>query len=297
MAKVKAKVALDVLVLAFNPHVGAADARINRMLRDAPSVRRITSNYHSPDCVDETVRERGINTIVFAVHEYFYRGKHEQQLVEQFHKTAEFIEVIRRNHSRIVFVLDFPSKAFRKKFLSSTGRRFKHYLFLLSTSSKADVRDVLEKCNVWHRKQYEYDVALSFAGEDREIVEGIAAYLNENGSRVFYDRYEQADLLGKDLYQHFQKIYRDRARYCLMFASQHYAAKLWTNHELKQTQARVFSEQQDYLLPVRLDDTDIPGLNQTVGYLDARTLATSKIGDVVLQKLFHKSYQSQKRGT
>lgn len=289
--KASPKLALDVLVLAFQPHVGAADARIGRLLHDLPNVRRVTSNYSYPSSIDKDIRERGINTMILAVHEYLYEGKGKQQLLEQFRKTAELIESIRKKHPKIVFVLDFPYAEFRDDFLSATGQRFQHYLFWLPNSSKTDVAEVLEKCDVWHRKQYEYDIALSFAGEDREIVQTLAAYLTKNGAHVFYDRYEQADLLGKDLYQHFQKIYRDQAHYCVMFASAHYAAKHWTNHELKQTQTRVFSEQQDYLLPVRLDETDIPGLNQTVGFVDARALAPDQIGDIVLQKLFHHSYQ------
>jgi hypothetical protein len=41
---------------------------------------------------------------------------------------------------------------------------------------------------------FDYDVALSFAGEDREYVNQVAGVLNELGIRVFYDKYEQVDL-------------------------------------------------------------------------------------------------------
>jgi hypothetical protein len=46
---------------------------------------------------------------------------------------------------------------------------------------------------------FQYDVALSFAGEDRQYVSDIADRLRNNGIRVFYDLYEQATLWGKDL--------------------------------------------------------------------------------------------------
>jgi len=49
---------------------------------------------------------------------------------------------------------------------------------------------------------YDYDVALSFAGEDREYVEIVADILHELGVKVFYDKYEEADLWGRDLYTH-----------------------------------------------------------------------------------------------
>ena len=112
-----------------------------------------------------------------------------------------------------------------------------------------------------------------------------------NGVRVFYDRFEQADLLGKDLYQHFQTIYKENSRYCAVFTSENYASKLWTNHELRQAQARVFSQEGDYILPIRLDDAQIPGINETTAYLDGRKLAPSEVADIILQKLFHRSYK------
>jgi hypothetical protein len=62
-------------------------------------------------------------------------------------------------------------------------------------------------------------------------------------------------------------LYRLRAKYCIMFYSQSYAAKLWTNTERKAAQSRTFNENQAYIHPIRLDDTAIPGILDTVGYL------------------------------
>lgn len=133
---------------------------------------------------------------------------------------------------------------------------------------------------------FDYDIAFSFAGEDRSIVEQLASKLTEEGVCVFYDAYEKAALWGKDLYQHLQSVYRDRARYCVVFVSASYADKLWTRHELKQAQTRAFKEHSEYILPVRLDDTEIPGLNATTGYIDLRQHTVEELQEVVLQKLF-----------
>jgi len=46
-----------------------------------------------------------------------------------------------------------------------------------------------------------YTIALSFSGEEREFAESIAQILRENEVAVFYDRFEQHDLWGKDLYE------------------------------------------------------------------------------------------------
>src|SRR5205814_9278200 len=118
------------------------------------------------------------------------------------------------------------------------------------------------------KRDFKYDVCLSFAGEDRKYVKQVASALTEKGIRVFYDEYERAELWGKDLYTHLDDIYQNSARYCVLFASKNYARKLWTSHELQSAQARAFKENKEYILPARFDNTVIPGLRDTVGYIN-----------------------------
>ncbi len=141
-----------------------------------------------------------------------------------------------------------------------------------------------------HEVTYEFDVALSFAGENRDQAEALAELLTDAGVRVFYDLYEQPSLWGKDLYQHLQDVYRNRAQYCIIFTSKQYSEKLWTKHELKQAQARAFNENQEYILPLRLDDTEIPGINHTVGYLDLRQHTVEEVADIVCRKVSGDSF-------
>ena len=131
----------------------------------------------------------------------------------------------------------------------------------------------------------EYDVALSFAGEDRHYAEEVAKLLKVGGYSVFYDQFERARLWGKNLYTYFSSVYKDQARYCVIFLSEYYAQKLWANHELQSAQARAFEENQEYILPVRLDDTEIPGILPTVGYLDLRSMAIEQVHQVLVAKL------------
>jgi hypothetical protein len=70
-----------------------------------------------------------------------------------------------------------------------------------------------------------------------------------------------------------------------MFLSQAYARKLWTSHERKSAQARAFLESEEYILSIRLDDTDIPGIRPTVAYLAFAEHSVTQIADIIVKKL------------
>lgn len=133
--------------------------------------------------------------------------------------------------------------------------------------------------------KFEYDIAFSFAGEDRGYVERVAKTLVAAGMSVFYDNFETVDLWGKDLYTHLDDIYRNKARYCIMFISEAYRMKLWTNHERESAQARAFMENQEYILPARFDDTEIPGIRPTTGYVDLQGMLPEKLAELICQKV------------
>lgn len=132
---------------------------------------------------------------------------------------------------------------------------------------------------------FEFDIALSFAGENRAYAADVAERLCGQGIRVFYDQYEQATLWGTNLYDRLDYVYRRAARYCVLFISKHYADKLRTNHERQSAQARALEENHEYVLPVRFDDTEIPGLRSTIGYIDARHTTPEQLVHLILQKL------------
>ena len=131
----------------------------------------------------------------------------------------------------------------------------------------------------------EYDVVLSFAGEDRQYAKELAELLKTNDYSCFYDENELANLWGKNLYDYLSSVYKDRARYCVMFLSKHYERQLWTNHERQLAQARAFKENREYILPVRLDDTEIPGIPPTIGYLDLRSTTIEEVYEALNKKL------------
>ena len=131
----------------------------------------------------------------------------------------------------------------------------------------------------------DFDVALSYAGEDRGYVAAVASGLREAGVRVFYDEFMVADLWGVDLYSYLDDVYRKRARFTVVFISQNYAAKAWTSHECQSVQARAMNEAGPYLLPVRIDDAELPGLRPTFSYIDARHTVPDQLVELIRKKL------------
>ena len=134
-------------------------------------------------------------------------------------------------------------------------------------------------------KHYSYDVAISYAGEDRNYAHALAEALKAQGISVFYDRYEKATLWGKNLYNYLSDLYQNQARYCIMLLSAQYAQKVWTTHEREAAQNRAVQEYKDYILPIRLDTTDLPGHLKTLAYLDWHEETPETITQAVLEKL------------
>jgi hypothetical protein len=131
----------------------------------------------------------------------------------------------------------------------------------------------------------EYEVALSFAGEDQERVEPVARALTERGVKVFYAPDEKATLWGKDLREYLGQVYQVRSRFVIAFLSEHSAKKPYPKYERGAAGARALKEDREYLLPVRLDDAPVPDILPTTAYLDARTESPEVIARCVLTKL------------
>ena len=133
--------------------------------------------------------------------------------------------------------------------------------------------------------EYTYDVALSFAGEDREFVRIVAETLRSNNIKVFYDEYEQVKSWGKDLGIYLDKVYRLKSKYCVIFISKFYLENNWTIHEIKSVLSRAIEERGEYILPARFDDTALPGIQPTLGYINLSNITPKTFAHYILEKI------------
>ena len=123
----------------------------------------------------------------------------------------------------------------------------------------------------------DYDVAISFAGEERDVARNLSAALKVFGLRVFLDEDEQDKLWGVDNLEFFSDLFLKRSEFCVMLISKSYLEKPWTTLERRAALARAMQERQSYILPIRFDDSELPGLLPTIGYQDFRKSTPMKL--------------------
>ena len=108
-----------------------------------------------------------------------------------------------------------------------------------------------------------YQVALSFAGEQRDYVEEVARHLQSRSIGVFYDGFEEVSLWGRSGAEAFHEAFAEHSAYVVMFISEAYVSKAWPNHERRSALSRMIRRKDEYILPVRFDDAECPVCPQT----------------------------------
>ena len=133
--------------------------------------------------------------------------------------------------------------------------------------------------------EWRWDVALSFAGAQRNYVEQVAGALTALGVRCFYDADEQIELWGKYLAEELPTIYGEQAAAVVVFVSAEYASRDWTRLERRAALNRAVRERQECVLPARFDDTPLPGLLSDMVAIDLRTRTPQQFADMIAAKL------------
>ena len=139
--------------------------------------------------------------------------------------------------------------------------------------------------------KYEYDVALSFAGEQREYVKKVSEELTRLHVKHFYDYNEQVNLWGKNLTEYLDQVYFEKSKFFIPFISKDYIEKDWTRLEVRSALDRNMQEHsldfQQYILPVRFDDTRVYGIVGSIAFLDARKYTPKEIAQMIYNKIIY----------
>ncbi len=123
------------------------------------------------------------------------------------------------------------------------------------------------------------------AGEDRTTVRKVRDSLIKKDINVFFDEDFEWDLIGKNLSDRFKEIYGKNTKYVVAFISKHYKIKEWTDFEFQIAKEEAESRKEEFILPIRLDDTIILDIKRDTGYSDYRIKGTKRISDLLSKKL------------
>lgn len=191
-------------------------------------------------------------------------------ILEALIEMADYDEVLQPKHSA------FARRTIARLRGQSTGSRVPK-LTMVGLDAPTDAPPVATAAPL------KWEVALSFAGEQRPYVERVAVALRSAGVSVFYDGFE--DLWGKDLAVELEKVYRSGARYVVVFVSADYVSKPWTNHERQHALAGRIERCDDSVLPVHFDGSTLPGLPTSICYLPVCEMLPEELAERVLGKL------------
>ena len=131
----------------------------------------------------------------------------------------------------------------------------------------------------------QYQVAISFAGEQRPYAEALARHLGRYGIAYFYDAENEAALWGRNLAEEFQQIYSEKSEYVVMLISEEYVRKQWCRHERRSAIAEALRREREFVLPVRFDDAWPEGIPTDVHYVDSKRRSAAEVAAMMAEKL------------
>jgi hypothetical protein len=135
------------------------------------------------------------------------------------------------------------------------------------------------------RANYKYDVSFSFAEEDNAFVQEVANHLKRRNPNYYYYKEDLVRNWGKDLGRSLSSIYRKQSRLCVVFVSADYRDKVWTNFEFTKAKEKAKRNLIEYILPFKLDNTDLPDISADTTYLSRKELNAEALADAICRKI------------
>lgn len=140
-------------------------------------------------------------------------------------------------------------------------------------------------CGFRDGENFEFDFALSFAGENRKLAETIAEQLLILDCTVFYDAHFETNYLGTAWSKQFQEIFGKKSRFVVCLLDANHKNKIWPTFERECFLPRV---EDNAVIPIYLDDTVFVGMPKDIVGIDFKGKDSSDeavITDEIVYKL------------
>lgn len=135
--------------------------------------------------------------------------------------------------------------------------------------------------------KHTFDVAFSFPGEVRGLVEEVAKNVEAliGPNTYFYDNNYTSQLARPSLDVLLQDIYRNRSRLIVVFVSADYQRKNWCGIEFRAIRDIIAERDHNKIMFVRTDDGAVDGVFATDGYIDARQHDSAAIAQFIAERV------------
>ena len=183
----------------------------------------------------------------------------------------------------------FPIFILRTTFNSNTQKQHSGKIFKFLSKNDIEIsKNFIKKPNgdvyrslerlfsdwtILKRFAFEYDIAISYAGEQRKVADIFVEELNKHGNfKIFYD--PLSNLVGHDLKRIFYSIYFERSKSFVPIISDDYFGqkKVFTLYEFDAALERFMidkARQEKYILPIMYNfPKNIPNQIRGIGYLE-----------------------------
>lgn len=138
-------------------------------------------------------------------------------------------------------------------------------------------------------RAHTYDIAVSFTGAQRELVEPIVRACEALGVKVFYDRDHTVDFWGRNFIADMRAIYGGtRVRYFVPFLSEEYLASGYPMDEFYAAMRRAIEpDVEGYILPILIGPVSVPPelLDPAIGFLRLEEHSTVEFARIIADRV------------
>ncbi len=139
-----------------------------------------------------------------------------------------------------------------------------------------------------------YDIAVSFAAEQRDYVDQFVEACKARGISVFYDRDLTNEWREKDFIHELGKVNGKTVRYFMPFISNEYLTQPISRDGLRAAMRAAFNQGDGHVLPVLLGRVEVPTdlLSPAIAYVNAEDYTPEQLADVTAQRIRVSGQQS-----
>ena len=132
-----------------------------------------------------------------------------------------------------------------------------------------------------------FRIALSFAGENRKLVEEIAQILATHFGRdsILYDKFHEAEFARPDLAFLLPNLYKDESDLVVLVFCDDYQSKQWCKLEWRAIYSLIMNMKDQDIMLMRFNRLEPVGLHGLAGFIELDHLSPAQIAGFILERL------------